>query len=377
MKRCPHHGLTKLAAAVFLACVSLSSYAMAQTPDREAQWNELIAAAKKEGKVVLLGPPDPQVRQELPAAFKARYGITVEYLGTRSTESSAKLRAERSAGVYTVDVVFAGGDTMSGVYYAEKMLTPLRPELISPEATDASKWIRGGWWFMDPEQKYVLRLFNTVGPAFHINTSYVKPEELTSAQELLNPKWKGKISAHDPTVGGSGIGHATRYYLQFGEEFLKKLYVDQKPVIARDRRQLTDWVGRGNYPISLDAEDDEVKRMQKDGLPVTAIYKLSDLPGTLSTGVGQMGLLDHAPHPNAAKLFANWMASKEGLTIYARERGEAPTRIDIDASQWLPKEMIPEVGVDYFDMHDWNLAVTARQKVRLIMLELLKNRRND
>jgi iron(III) transport system substrate-binding protein len=373
MKRGPHHRVMKLAAAVFLGCASLSSYAMALG----TEWDTLVAAAQKEGKVVLLGPPDPQVRQELPAAFKARYGITVEYLGTRSTESSAKLRAERSAGIYTVDVVFAGGDTMAGVYYAEKMLAPLKPELISTEVTDASKWTRGGWWFMDPEQKYVLRLFNTLGTSFHINTDYVKPEEVTSAHALLDPKWKGKISAHDPTVGGSGIGHATRYYLQFGEEFLKKLYVDQKPAIARDRRQLTDWVGRGTYPISLDAEDDEVKRMQKDGLPVASIYKLSDMPGTLSTGVGQMGLLDHAPHPNAAKLFANWMASKEGLTIYARERGEAPTRIDIDARQWLPSEMIPEAGVDYMDMHDWTVAVIARQKVKNIMIELLKNRRID
>jgi iron(III) transport system substrate-binding protein len=373
MKRCLPHGVTKLAAAVFLACVSLSSAAMAQ----DTPWDTLVAAAQQEGKVVLLGPPDPQVRQQLPAAFKARYGITVEYLGTRSTESSAKVRAERSAGVYTVDVVFAGGDTMSGVYYGEKMLAPLKPVLIAPEVTDPSKWISGGWWFMDPEQQYVLRLFNTVGPAFHVNTSYVKPEEVTSGKSLLNPKWKGKISAHDPTVGGSGIGHATRYYLQFGEEFLKALYVEQKPVIARDRRQLTDWLGRGSYPISLDAEDDELKRMQKDGLPVTAIYRLSDMPDTLSTGVGQMALMDHAPHPNAAKLFVNWMASKEGLTIYARERGEAPTRIDIDARPWLPPEMIPEPGKDYFDMHDWKLAVTARQKVRNIMLELLKNRRID
>ncbi|MEA2953707.1 MAG: hypothetical protein QOD40_1244 [Alphaproteobacteria bacterium] len=354
-----------------------TSCAMAQVPDRQNQWNTLVEAAKKEGKLVLLGPPDPQVRQELPAAFRARYGISVEYLGTRSTESSAKLRAERSAGVYTVDVVFAGSDTMAGVYHAEKMLAPLKPELISPEVLDVSKWRRGGLWFTDPEQIYVLRLFNTVGAAFHINTDAVKPEEMRSASELLNPKWKGKISAHDPTVGGSGIGHATRYYLQFGEDFLKRLYVEQKPMIARDRRQLTDWLGRGSYPISLDAEDDELKRMQKDGIPVAAVYKLSDMPGTLSAGVGQMGLLDHAPHSNAAKLFANWMASKEGLAIYARERGEAPTRNDIDATTYLPAEMIPEAGVTYFDMHDWVQGVTARQKVRLIMLEMLKNRRND
>ncbi len=369
--------MTKLLAFALVFWASYAPSTLAQSADGQKQWDLLVSEAKKEGKVVLLGPPDPQVRQALPTAFKARYGITVEYLGTRSTESSAKVRAERSAGIYTVDVVFAGSDTMAGIYHAEKMLAPLKPALISPEVLDASKWRRGQLWFTDPEQMYVLRLFNTVGAAFHINTNYVKPEEMRSASELLNPKWKGKISAHDPTVGGSGIGHATRYYLQFGEDFLKRLYVDQKPTIARDRRQLTDWLGRGSYPISLDAEDDELKRMQKDGIPVAAVYKLSDMPGTLSAGVGQMALLDHAPHPNAAKLFANWMASKEGLAIYARERGEAPTRNDIDATTYLPVEMIPEPGIDYFDVHDWVQGVTARQKVRGIMVEMLKNRRND
>src|SRR5689334_19866969 len=71
------------------------------------QWEQLVAEAQKEGKLVLLGPPDGQVRVDLPAAFKTRYGITVEYLGTRSAESAAKITAERSAGIYSVDVVLA------------------------------------------------------------------------------------------------------------------------------------------------------------------------------------------------------------------------------------------------------------------------------
>jgi iron(III) transport system substrate-binding protein len=373
MSACLPRHVTTLAATVLLGCAALSSYAAAQA----AEWTALVAAAQKEGKVVLLGPPDPHVRKELPAAFKARYGITVEYLGTRSTESSARLRAERNSGIYTVDVVFAGSDTMAGVYYPEKMLAPLKPELILPEAVEPSKWMHGAMSYMDPEQKYVLRLFNTVGSGFHINTDYVKLAEVSSARALLDPKWRGKISAHDPTVGGSGLARATRFYLQFGTDFLRQLYVGQKPAIVRDRRQLTDWLAHGSYPISLDAEDDELKRLARDGIPVTAVYKLSDMPAQVSAGVGEMGLLDRAPHPNAAKLFVNWMASKEGLEIYARERGEAPTRADIDASQWLPVRMIPQPGVEYFDIHDWTQGVVARQKVKNIMIEMLQNRRID
>ncbi len=356
---------------VLLFCASA---AWAQPSDWQGRWDKLVKAAQQEGKIVVIGPPDARVREEVPAAFKARFGITVEYIGGRSTETAAKLRAERSAGSYTADVLFAGSDSMSGVYYAEKMLAPLKPELFLPEVVDPAKWKRGSLWFSDPEQNYVLRLFNTAGPALYINTDLVKPGELKKSSDLLDPKWKGKISAHDPTVSGSGVGQATRYYLQFGEDFLRKLYVDQKPVIARDRRQLTDWVARGTYPISLDAEDDTMERLRKEGLPIQAVNRLEDMGGTVSSGIGQMGLVDRAPHPNAAKVFVNWMASKEGLEIFARARGEAPTRADIDAAAFLPAEFIPEKGVDYYDVHDWATAVAARRKVMAIMQELLKNK---
>ena len=102
---------------------------------------------------------------------------------------------------------------------------------------------------------------------------------------------------HDPTVPGTGSNQAARFYVQFGEDFVKRLFVDQQPGIARDRRQITDWLARGRYPISIDAERDEVERMKKEGLPLDAVYNLPDMPGSLSAGVGEVALMDHAPHP--------------------------------------------------------------------------------
>jgi iron(III) transport system substrate-binding protein len=357
-----------LLASALLCC---ASYASAQTKDWESQWNHLIAAAKKEGKVVVLAPPDQQVRQALPAAFKARFGVTLEYLGGRSNESSARLRAERQAGVYTVDATLSGIQTMATIFYREKMIDPLPPVLIHPEVVDGSKWKKGKLWFMDPEQTYILRLFNTLGTAFHINTSLVKPGDLASARDLLNPKWRGKIATHDPTVPGTGSNDAARLYAQFGEDFVKQLYVDQKPVISRDRRQVTDWLTRGAYPIAFGAEDEQVDQLRKEGLPVLPVYSLPDLPGSLSAGVGEVALLSNAPHPNAAKLFVNWIASKEGLETFARARGEVPTRNDIDELSFLPAEIIPRPGTEYFDTYDWDFTVSKKEEVRLRMKELL------
>ncbi|MBA2690001.1 MAG: extracellular solute-binding protein [Burkholderiales bacterium] len=340
----------------------------------EQSWNELVAAARREGKVVVVGPPDSRVRQELPAAFKAQFGITVEYLGGRTSEAVAKLRTEHSAGTYTVDVALGGIQTMSTVLHREKMIDPLKPLLIQPEVLDSSKWKKGKLWFVDPEQQYILRLFNTVEPSFSINTREVKASVLRSARDLLDPKWKGKIAVHDPTVPGSGSNTAARFYLQFGEQFVKQLYLDQKLSISRDRRQLTDWLIHGTYPIAFDAEEDDVEQMRKEGLPIMAVYSLPDLPSVLSPGVGQVAMMKNAPHPNAAKLFINWIASKKGLEVYARARGESPTRNDIDEASFLPAAKIPRPGTHYFDISDWEFTVTTKEKIRLQMKELLRAR---
>src|SRR5689334_18874580 len=92
------------------------AFSQAQAQDRGKQWDDLVAAAKKEGKVVIIAPSDPQVREAIPAGFKARYGITVEYLGGRSSDMAARLRTERASGVYTIDVALSGTLTMASIF---------------------------------------------------------------------------------------------------------------------------------------------------------------------------------------------------------------------------------------------------------------------
>jgi iron(III) transport system substrate-binding protein len=159
-------------------------------------------------------------------------------------------------------------------------------------------------------------------------------------------------------------------YEQFGEDFIRKLLIDQKPMITRERRQLTDWVIRGSYPISFGAEDGEIARLRAEGLPVMTIYGLEDMPGTVSGG-NMLGLMDKAPHPNAARVFVNWMASKEGSEIYGRALNMVPARTDIDAASFLPPETIPQPGVKYFDVYDYTFTVTGKEEKRLRIKEML------
>src|SRR3954447_2746300 len=131
----------RLGLLAFVALTLWPAHVAAQ--DKPAGWDELIAAARREGTVVVTGPAHPEVRQALPAAFKARFGINLEYMGGPASAAAVKLRAERGAGVYTTDVTLAGIQTMATIFHRDGMLEPIRPLLILPEVLDASKWKRG------------------------------------------------------------------------------------------------------------------------------------------------------------------------------------------------------------------------------------------
>jgi len=356
-----------------VASICFAVSAWGQQRNWNDSWNEILTAARKEGKVVVAASPHATVRRMLPAAFKKKFGITLEYIGARTSQTAGKLRAERRARMYTLDVIFGGATTMANILYAEKMLEPFRSTLLLPEVLDPSMWKRGKLWFIDPQEKYILRLFNVVSANLYINTDHVNPKEIRSANDLLNPKWKGKISVLDPR-SGSGASTAAILYHHFGEEYVKKFYIDQKPAMTRSRRQVADWLARGTYPLSPNVGRGDVLRFKEEGFPVKIVYGFPDLPARITAGNGMVALLNNAPHPNAAQVFLNWVASKEGLEVLSRGYLYPTTRNDVDES-FLPPEQLPRPDKKYFDSMGWEWVTTARIKYGAMVKEILRSRR--
>lgn len=339
----------------------------------EQKWNQIVEAAKKEGKVVVATSPDAVFRNELIPRFKTLFGVDVEHVAGRSAQMATKLHTERQAGIYSLDVFMTGAGTASQVLYPQKMLAPIRPLLVLPEVIDPAKWKNGKLWFIDPEEMYVMRVFSRVESLLGINADYVKPEEIRFARDLLNPKWRGKISTDEPTVGGSGLTRAAQFYHQMGEEFVRKLYIDQKPVSSRDRRQLADWLVRGTYPICLNCRGEDLEFFRKEGFKVVELYELSDLRGRLVSGPWLLTVLNGAPHPNAARLFVNWMASREPLETYSRGYRAVTLRRDVDES-FLPREGIPRPGGNYYDEANWEYLIKGRMEGEERVKKLLTQR---
>jgi ABC-type Fe3+ transport system substrate-binding protein len=177
----------------------------------------------------------------------------------------------------------------------------------------------------------------------------VKPSEVSTWQNLLDPKWQGKIIAKDPSIPGAGAVLTVYFYMNFGPDFVRKLYKDQKPLISRDPRQMVQWLAQGTAPILVGPDFVTLASFQKLGYPVTAIFPQG--PEMLTGGWGLVSLVNRAPHPNAAKLFVNWLASKAGQDSFANASIEVSLRTDVTYHD-IPPYLFPQKNHKYVDLYD-------------------------
>src|ERR1700761_5325796 len=184
-------GLTRreaIAGVLATAAVAQSVPANAQADAMKA----LVAAAKAEGSVTVAGPPVDECRNFITKAFLQDYGITVTYDASPSQAAAARIRSERAAGRYLIDVFVSGSDTPLKTFMPSGWLDKVEGTLVAPDVIDPHRWRLGHLLWMDP-QHYILRVLQYATPEIAINTKLVKPGELTKWRQLLDPKWKGKI----------------------------------------------------------------------------------------------------------------------------------------------------------------------------------------
>ncbi len=324
----------------------------AAAADWRPKWDTTIAEAKKEGSLVVYAGSIGEAGRALAQAFKDKFGITLELVQGRGEEIVARINSERKAGIYGVDVGLPG---MSWYFNSIKPMAitlPIQPLLILPEVLDTSKWREHRLPIGDKAGHLAVILLGAQ-PHLSMNSDVVKAGEITSLSDLLQPKWRGKIVMNDPSVGGAGSEVFTFTVrevmgLEKGTAFMKAL-AGQEPVIIRDLRLMTEWIARGRYPLGWGPDPAPTAEFIRSGAHLT-IPTLKEPRATTSATCNIM-VLDKAPHPNAARLFANWLLSKEGATVFSKSYGYPSTRLDvptegIDPGLLLgPNEVI--LGEDY------------------------------
>lgn len=338
-----------------------------------ARWETTLSAAKGEGKVVLYTTRGSEARAALAKGFKDKYGLELEFVTGKGAELSEKLLRERSAGLYMGDVYMAGPTTILFTLMPQGVVDPMRPVLILPDVIDPKVWYGGNLPFLDKQDSYVLGFGGYVFRPMAINTELVKADEMKSYQDLLNPKWSAKITMADPTIPGAAQSFFTAVgHFLMGYDFLREL-ARQKPFIHRDDRLITEWVARGKYSIVIGAKPDPIDEFRKAGAPITSIIPKEG--SYIEPGAGTFNLINKAPHPNAARVFVNWLLTKEGQTIYSQSVGIESTREDVPKGHLDPK-LLREPGKEYIyareDFHGISDEIVRTGKAREIFGELLK-----
>jgi ABC-type Fe3+ transport system substrate-binding protein len=264
----------------------------------------VIAAAKQEGEVVWTSTQIVnQLVRPVAAAFEKKYpGIKLRYTRANANEVAIKILNESRAGRPQSDV-FDGTSTV----------VPLKQQgFVMQWQPDAAKDYPA--LYRDPDGYWIASNLYINTPGY--NTALVpKGMEPRTYQDLLDPRWKGKMAWNALPSTSGGVGFIGTVLAEMGEQngmdYLRAFAKQKVANVAAAARQVLDQVIAGEYAIALQIFNHHAVISAKKGAPVDWI-KMEPATGTLSV----IGIQKNAPHPNAAKLLVDFIISKEGQQIY-------------------------------------------------------------
>ena len=246
---------------------------------------------------------------------------------------------------------------------------PLKPALILPEVTDAKNWRGGGLELLGKGGLLAVMTPFQRGTIF-VNTNLVDPKEFKSYKDLLAPKWKGKMAVDDPTKPGPGQATFTFFYLhpELGADFIRAL-AKQDLIMLRDYTTQADDLGHGRFPVLIGTADFVVERRIRQRVPIAVVNPRQLKEGSdVSPANGAVALYKNAPHPNAAKVYLNWLLSKDGQSYFPKNMGYVSARRDVSTDHTFPWRVPQPGAIKTYDEH----AMMMKKKVRALVREVFR-----
>lgn len=283
------------------AMASVPAIARAQSlPPLSKVTPELIAAATKEGKVVLYTSNDLSLATTMAKTFEAKYpGIVFQLERSGAERNYQRISQEYASNIRVIDVI-----TSSDLSY---LVSWKKPGLIVPYQTEeAAGW---GAQARDPDGFYTKETFSLMIPGY--NTRLVKAEDAPKTwTDLLDPKWKGKMVKAHPGYSGNIMTGTYALSKALGWEYFEKL-AKQGIMQVQSAVDPPNRCAQGERMVMADGSENAVFRTAKAGGPVAAIYPTEGAP-VVPVGCAVMAA---APHPNAARLLVHFILSPEGQKI--------------------------------------------------------------
>lgn len=285
---------------------------------------EIARLARQEGKLVVWGGTDPQgFMDKMIQIFKERHGVEVQYVALRAGDIMAKLPAEVAAGKVTGDLI---GPTATSVN-RQMALDGYTVPFVPSAASEPIKWILNPMYDADVPQlqgKAIATVVRMSPKGLGYNSKIVPPNLVPkNYQVLLDPFYKGKLVMVDPRLAaGAPIVYRLRKW--HGTAFEDKLW-EQKPIFENSAAIIARMVATGEVAAAVEMGPREF--IDFKDTPLKFLYPEE---GTY-VSINGMSIIKGAPHPNAAKLYFNFLLSEEGQDIGAKLAGWSPVRPGVKA----------------------------------------------
>jgi iron(III) transport system substrate-binding protein len=277
------------------------SPARAAPPEPSKITPALIEAAKKEGKVVYYTSIEVQVAEKVAKAFEAKFpGVSVQVERSGSERIFQRIGQEYSSRIYAADVISTSDAAHFVLWKRDDWLAPYVPEDVALHFPKEQQ---------DPDGAYApWRVSLSV---MGYNTKLVKPEEAPKAlADLLDPKWAGKIVKAHPSYSGTILTATFQIARDLGWGYYEKL-AKQRVMQVQSATEPPKKLGLGERAIMADGNEYVLLQMKEQGNPVEIIYAKDGSPLVISPSA----VLKNAPHPNAARLFQNYIHTAEAQQL--------------------------------------------------------------
>jgi ABC-type Fe3+ transport system substrate-binding protein len=287
--------------------------------DEPAPDPALIAAARQEGTLTIYTPSEIGMMVNWCASFTQAYGVQVKAVRGPGYPMFDRWLNEERVGRHFADIMQSSDPTLLDSAFKLGFLANYKP---AADAAVFPTMKRSGVW-------YALRA-GYMGIAY--NTTRVSADDEHFIQThgwdtLADPRWNGRCATAAAASGGSTYAYTYMFLTglkdRYGEPFLRK-WAANKPEIYISKPPLFDRLAAGQYAIADMATQADVESLYLKGAPVRWVY-----PDPTPTILTSQGVSAHAPHPNAARLFAEWALSVPGQTAWLQYESSAPSRPDV------------------------------------------------
>ena len=278
-----------------------------------------LAKAKAEGKVVWYTSTPIEEAQKIGDLFRSETGITVELFRSGGSQILSRFQQETGAGRVAVDVLTHSDPAAARAMAKKGLFAPFRPKNFD-RVPGAAKSADGAF----------------TGQRLNMMTHYLRTDKVAPADEpktwddLTAPKYKGKLAMADPSFTSLQVSVVGMMSKLHGWSFYEKLRQNDV-MIAPGNQQVADLIKRGERVIAVGALDSYAADLEAAGHPVKTLYP--------SDGVfiipSPTAVVKGSPHPNAAKLFAEFMISDTVQNLFPADGGYS-VRTDIRAPQGSP-----------------------------------------